>query len=66
MNDWKVALATKMKLDHTRGTFEPILQIYSKKRGRPSLVAEDIAAELKCYVHDLRDAGGRGCEHSTL
>ena len=61
MNDCKEAIirATK-KSDRRGGQLKPIEALGGKKRGRPSLLAEDLTEDIKSYIFNyaLREAGG--------
>ena len=59
MNDRKEAIirATK-KSDCSGGQLKPIEALEGKKRGRPSLLAEDLTEDIKSYIYALREAGG--------
>ena len=59
VNDRKEAIirATK-KSDCSGGQLKPIEALEGKKRGRPSLLAEDLTEDIKSYIYALREAGG--------
>ena len=63
MNDRKEAIirATK-KSDCSGGQLKPIEALEGKKRGRPSLLAEDLTEDIKSYIYALREAG-RCCQY---
>ena len=58
MNDCKEAIirATK-KSDRSGGQLKPIEALEGKKRGRLSLLAEDLTEDIKSYIYALREAG---------
>lgn len=45
-------------MNHAHGKSEPVVELPGKKRGRPSILSDELTEELKSYVHTLRDAGG--------
>ena len=51
--EWKNAVAAL-----TRKSHEMVETLEEKKRGRPSLLPEDITSHLTKYIHAIRDAGG--------
>ena len=58
VNDWKRAVEQKKKIDRAHGRCEPVVELSGKKRGRPSVLSDELTNELKSYVYALRDAGG--------
>ncbi len=60
MNDWKAAIVTKEEED--RKAAEDcdirITKLPGKRRGRPSILSDELTAQLKSYVLAVREAGG--------
>ena len=51
--EWKKAIATEEKKSQ-----QPVTELKSKKRGRPSMLPDKITTLLMKYIHTIRDAGG--------
>ena len=51
--EWKKAIAAEEKKSQ-----QPVTELKSKKRGRPSLLPDKITTLLMKYIHAIRDAGG--------
>ena len=51
--EWKKAIATEEKKIQ-----QPVTELKSKKRGRPSMLPDKITTLLMKYIHTIRDAGG--------
>ena len=51
--EWKKVIAAEEKKSQ-----QPVTELKSKKRGRPSLLPDKITTLLMKYIHAIRDAGG--------
>ena len=59
VNDWRKALIAKTQQDlRQKGQIEPIKELEEKKRGRPSLLSDELTKDLRLYIQSLREAGG--------
>ena len=58
VNDWKKAMMVATKKAAKSGNPMQIDKLEEKKRGRPSLLSEDVTSDIKRYIATLRDAGG--------
>ena len=58
VNEWKETMIKMTKWQKDTGICEPIVELETKKLGRPSTLTEELAAKLKLYVYALREAGG--------
>ena len=58
VNDWKKAMMVATKKAAKSGNPMQIDKLEEKKRGRPSLLSEDVTSDIKRYITTLRDAGG--------
>ena len=59
VNDWKNAIIIQKRIDASqdRQTVD-VVELVSKKRGRPSTLPEDITSELMEYIQAICDNGG--------
>ena len=51
--DWRKAVA-----DEEKKTKQPVTKLTSKKRGRPSMLPDEITVVIVKYINAIRDAGG--------
>ena len=58
VNDWKKAMVVATKKAAKSGNPMQIDGLEEKKRGRPSILSEDVTSDVKHYITTLRDAGG--------
>ena len=58
VNDWKKAMVVATKKAANSGKPVQIDTLEEKKRGRPSILSEDVTSDVKRYITSLRDAGG--------
>ena len=58
VNDWKVSAIKKVKENHRAGNDEQVKEIVGKKRGRPSMLSDEMTEKLKIYIIAIREMGG--------
>ena len=58
VNDWRKAMAVATKKAIRSGEPVKIDRLEEKKRGRPSMLSDEVTADIKRYITSLRDAGG--------
>ena len=58
INDWKKAMVVATKQAAKSGNPVQINKFEEKKRGRPSILFEDVTRDIKRYITTMRDAGG--------
>ena len=58
MNDWRKSLIANTTQNQQTGQIEPIKQLEEKKRGRPSILSDELTKSLRSYIQSIRDAGG--------
>lgn len=56
VNDWRIAMAVATKKAIRSGEPVKIDKQKEKKRGRPSMLLDEITADIKRYITSLRDA----------
>jgi len=59
--EWKNAVAAI-----TRKSHETVMTLEEKKRGRPSMLPEDVTSHLTKYIHAIRNAGGGGIINTAI
>ena len=57
VNDWRKAMAVATKKAIRSGEPVKIDRLEEKKRGRPSMLSDEVTADIKRYITSLRDAG---------
>ena len=65
VHDWKVAIVAKEEEERKAAAMEEsagedirITKLHGKRRGRPSILSDELTAQLKAYVITVREAGG--------
>ena len=58
VKDWKKAMVVATKQAAKSGNPVQINKLEEKKRGRPSILFEDVARDIKRYITTMCDAGG--------
>ena len=58
MNNWRKPLIAKTTQNQRTGQIEPIKQLEEKKRGRPSILSDELTKSLRWYMQSIRDARG--------
>ena len=53
MCEWRNAVTARIRESH-----ETVTTLEEKKKGRPSMLPEDITSHLAKYIHAIQDAGG--------
>lgn len=58
INDWKDNMIKLKQQRHKDSIEEPVMELHSKKRGRPSTLSPELTEELKAYILELQKSGG--------
>uniref|UniRef100_A0A1X7UUQ0 DDE-1 domain-containing protein n=1 Tax=Amphimedon queenslandica TaxID=400682 RepID=A0A1X7UUQ0_AMPQE len=58
VNDWKKSVVSQVKSNHAKGKDGRVVELIPKKRGRPSLLSEELTKDLMAYIRALREVGG--------